>query len=230
LKPRFSQARLNRIDFFLEESELLSVTFLSRDEAGHRLGEFLLGENVRPDLVLGLPRGGVVVAAQVAKLLRCPLGVLAVRKIGHPRHREYAVGALAEGGVVLLDEDALAQSKADPDSVQKVVAEEARRLDAAEKLFQTGIKPTLEGKSIMIVDDGLATGATAEAAVVSARKQIARQVIVAVPVASVSAAGRIEKVADRFYALVIDPGFAAVGQYYDSFPQVSDEVVLALLA
>jgi len=206
------------------------VTFQSREEAGDRLGKNLAGKNVRPDLVLGLPRGGVVVAAQVAGLLGCPLGVLVVRKIGHPRHREYAVGALAEDGVVRLDEDGLAQSRADPESLEKVIAEETTRLHAAEKLFHSGTSPNLEGKSVMIVDDGLATGATAEAAVFSARKQMARQVMVAAPVASVSAAARMEQTADGFHALVIDPGFAAVGQYYDSFPQVSDDAVLALLA
>ena len=206
------------------------MTFQSREDAGNRLGQYLAERHVCPDWVLGLPRGGVVVAAQVAKILYRPLGTIAVRKIGHPRHREYAVGAIAESGVVRLDDDAMAQAKIDPDGLQSVITEEMNRLQAAQKTFHPAGKPDLDGRTVLIIDDGLATGATAEAAVLSARKQSARQVEVAVPVSSESAAERLERVADGFFALVIDHGFAAVGQYYDSFPQVSDEAVLALLA
>lgn len=205
------------------------MTFVSREDAGRRLGQLLAEKNVRPDLVLGLPRGGVVVAAEIAITLQCPLGVLAVRKIGHPQNREYAVGALAEGGVVQLDEAALAESRVDAAALQEVIAEETARLEAVETMFRVSGKRALADKIVLIVDDGLATGATAEAAVQSARKQACRQVMVAVPVASASAGERLTAAADGFFALVVDPNFAAVGQYYHSFPQVSDEAVLALL-
>jgi putative phosphoribosyl transferase len=208
----------------------LEVTYLSREDAGRRLGQYLVEKNVRPDFVLGLPRGGVIVAAQVAGLLQCALGALAVRKIGHPKHREYAVGALAEGGVVRLDEAALAESNIVAGDLQKIIAEETKRLQAAEAMFHATGKFELRDKVVLIVDDGLATGATAEAAVMSARNQKARQVLVAVPVTSINAGERMAAVADGFHALVTDPNFAAVGQYYDSFPQVSDEAVMALLA
>lgn len=189
-----------------------------------------MGRSVRPDFVLGLPRGGVVVAAEVARLLQCPLGVLAVRKIGHPQHREYAVGALAEGGVAQLDEAALAETKVSREELQKVITEETQRLHEVEAMFHPSGQRNLENRAVLIVDDGLATGATAEAAVLSARKQMARKVAVAVPVASVSAAERMKDFADGFYALEVDPEFMAVGRYYDSFNQVSDEAVLALIS
>ena len=141
----------------------MQVTYLSREDAGRRLGQYLVEKNVRPDFVLGLPRGGVIVAAQVAGLLQCALGVLAVRKIGHPKHREYAVGALAESGVVRLDETALAESNIVAADLQKIIAEETKRLQAAEAMFHATGKLDLRDNTVLIVDDGLATGATAEA-------------------------------------------------------------------
>jgi len=205
------------------------VTFASREDAGQRLGEYLAARNVRPDWVLGLPRGGVVVATQVARILDCPLGTIAVRKIGHPRQREYAIGAIAEGGIVRLDDSAMAEANIDPQAMERVIHEETNRLQAAQRTFHPNGKPDLGGKAVLIVDDGLATGATAEAAVLSAQTQNAKRVEVAVPVSSESAAERLERVADGFFALEIDRGFGAVGQYYESFPQVSDAAVLALL-
>ena len=143
------------------------------------------------DLVLGLPRGGVVVAAEVARLLQCPLDVLVVRKIGHPMHREFAVGALAEPDVVIFDEASLSGIPVARSELDKVVAEETARLREYCRRFHRSDAPVLDGKIVLLVDDGLATGATAEAAVLSARQQRARRVIVAVPVASTKAVERL---------------------------------------
>ena len=205
------------------------MEFASRLEAGYRLGGLLRDTGVEVDLVLGLPRGGVVVAAEVARVLQRPLDVLVVRKIGHPWHREFAVGALAEPDVLILDEGSLGRNPVGRALLEEVIAEETERLGQYRRQFHRGGTPDLAGKSVLLVDDGLATGATTEAAVAAARKQKAREVIVATPVASASAMARLKNVADEVKALLVDPSFEAVGQYYDEFSQTSDEEVLALL-
>lgn len=205
------------------------MTFQSRESAGKQLGECLLHEDVRADLVLGLPRGGVVVAAEVAKALQVPLDVLVVRKIGHPWHREFAVGALGEGGTVVLDEASLGQTNVMEDDLKKIIVEETERLKSYQRKFRRDA-PILRGdKSIVIVDDGLATGATMEVAVKSAKEQGAREVIVAVPVASTNAVERLLGVAVKVFSLWTDPEFDAVGRYYEEFAQTTDEEVVALL-
>jgi putative phosphoribosyl transferase len=205
------------------------MRFHSRLEAGHWLGERLRTIGVAADLVLGLPRGGVVVAAEVARSLGCPLGTLVVRKIGHPHHRELAVGAIAEPDVVVHDEASLHWSPPSHAELGAVEAEEIRRLRHYQQLFHPAGLPELTGKIVWLVDDGLATGATMEAAVRAARKRAALQVKVAVPVASTHAAARIARLADEVIALEVDAGFTAVGRYYLEFAQVNDGEVVALL-
>lgn len=207
----------------------MDVTFSSREEAGRELGYDLFKRGLQPDVILGLPRGGVVVAAEVARILQRPLDVLVVRKIGHPRHREFAVGALAEHGVVLLDNAALRDTHVSRSDLDEIISEETNRLRAYQAKFHHESHQALKDKIVLIVDDGLATGATTEAAVMSAKNQSARQVIVAAPVASPQAVDRLSAVADEVIALVVDPDFMAVGRYYDVFPQTEDEEVLALL-
>ncbi len=205
------------------------MRFESREDAGRKLGRDLAQKQLDAELILGLPRGGVVVASEVARELRCPLDVLVVRKIGHPHFREFAVGALGESGVVVLDEAVLERSRVNRQDLQEVIAEERRRLEDYQRRFRRADRPPRQDRSVVIVDDGLATGATLEAAVRSARKEGARQVIVAVPVASTTGAARIERVCDQFHALLVDPTFEAVGSYYDSFAQTTDEEVQELL-
>ncbi|TMQ01218.1 MAG: phosphoribosyltransferase [Verrucomicrobia bacterium] len=205
------------------------MTFASRTDAGQRLGRDLAEQNIRADVVLGLPRGGVIVAAEVAATLRCPLDVLVVRKIGHPGHREFAVGALAEDGTLVLDEEVINRTGVTQVALREVLAEETARLTDYLARFLRPNRPVLEGKIALIVDDGLATGATTEAAVRSVRNQKASQIIVAVPVASDNAVERLGRIADRVLALLVDPEFDAVGRYYRSFPQTTDEEVRAIL-
>jgi putative phosphoribosyl transferase len=205
------------------------MPFASRHDAGVKLGRHLLNEGVEVDVVVGLPRGGVVVAAEISHILQRPLEVLVVRKIGHPLHREFAVGAMAENDVVLLDERSLGSGIGVRARLAEVIKEEKERLWQYQlKFHQTG-RFDFRDKRALIVDDGLATGATMEAAVASARKQGARKVIVAVPVASTSAIQRLEGVADDVLAVIVDPGFEAVGAYYVSFPQTEDGEVMELL-
>jgi putative phosphoribosyl transferase len=205
------------------------MIFASRKDAGNRLGRLLRDERLDVDLVLGLPRGGVVVAAEVARVLAKPLEVLVVRKIGHPWYREFAVGALAEPDVVILDEDSLSRNPVGRAQLDEVIAEETKRLRQYQAEFHREGLPALTGKSVVLVDDGLATGATMEAAVRAAKKQDARSVTVAVPVASTHATARLESVATDVKALLVDEDFQAVGQYYIEFSQTSDAEVLALL-
>ncbi|MGO8675344.1 MAG: phosphoribosyltransferase [Limisphaerales bacterium] len=205
------------------------MMFASREDAGRRLGRCLKEERVEADVVLGLPRGGVVVAAAVAKILELPLDVLIVRKIGHPMQREFALGALAEGDVVVLDEAAAAISPLLQPELDEIIEEEKQRLAAYRTRFHRGGSPALRGQAVLLVDDGLATGATTEAAVLSAKKQGARRVVVAAPVASRNAVHRLEGVADQVRVLLLDPDFEAVGRYYDAFPQTTDDEVLQVL-
>ena len=205
------------------------MSFASRQDAGQQLGQHLLDEGVHVDFVAGLPRGGVIVAAEIAHILHAPLDVLVVRKIGHPLHREFAVGALAENDVVLLDEHAIGANETARVMVSGVVHEEQERLAQYKNKFREGQEVDFCDKTVLIADDGLATGRTMEAAVMAARRKGAKEVMVAVPVASTTAIANLERVTNGVYALIIDPGFEAVGAYYESFSQTSDEEVIQLL-
>lgn len=205
------------------------MPFGSRHDAGAELGRRLLDEGVQADVVIGLPRGGVIVAAQVAHVMGCPLEVLVVRKIGHPLHREFAVGALAERDVVMLDERAIGSGVVVREKLEEIIREEKERLWQYQLKFHEAKAFDYRGRAALLVDDGLATGATMEAAVLSARRRGVSEVIVSVPVASTSAIGRLRAVADEVFALIVDPDFEAVGAYYETFPQTTDEEVLSLL-
>jgi predicted phosphoribosyltransferase len=204
------------------------MLFQSRQDAGRKLGNRLRELAVDADVVAGLPRGGITVAAAVADILQRPLEAIVVRKIGHPWHREFAVGALAEEDVVILNRAPLSDPFSDLE-LQAVIEEEQDRLRVCCAKFHEHGKASLAGLRVLVVDDGLATGATAEAAVEYARKKHAREVTLAVPVASTTARDRLLLVADRVIALHIDPDFEAVGQYYRDFLPITDEEVLALL-
>lgn len=205
------------------------MRFASREDAGRRLGRWLREQGVEGELVIGLPRGGVVVAAEVARILNLPLEVLVVRKIGHPLQREFAVGALAEAGIVLLDEEVIGRNPIIRAELADVIEEEKKRLQSYQLRFHQAGPSRFADKAVLLVDDGLATGATTEAAALSARKQEARRVTVAAPVASTSAAQRLERVADQVAVMWIDPAFDAVGRYYDAFSQTTDEEVVERL-
>jgi putative phosphoribosyl transferase len=205
------------------------MRFASRTDAGRRLGQHLREQGIEADLVLGLPRGGVAVAAGVARALQRPLDVLIVRKIGHPWQREFAVGALAEPDVVIFDQTFKWKNPLARAELDGVIAEEKKRLREYRSQFHASAAPLLEGKIVLLVDDGVATGATAEAAVLSAKQQKARRVIIAAPVASTHAVERLRRVADDVVVLFTDANFGAVGQYYDEFSQTSDDEVMALL-
>jgi predicted phosphoribosyltransferase len=205
------------------------MEFASREDAGRQLARSIEQHPAQPDLVLGLPRGGVIVAAEVAKVLRRPLDVLLVRKIGHPHQREFAVGALAEPEVVLLNHQVIEATHVDPDELDEIIEEEKERLRGYRQLFEGRRPPEITNKTVLLVDDGLATGSSMQAAVQSARQRKARQVWVAVPVASDHSFQLLGEQADQMFALLVDPYFEAVGRYYRVFEQTTDREVLAAL-
>ncbi len=168
-------------------------------------------------------------AAEVARVLQVPLDVLIVRKIGHPLHREFAVGAMAEGDVVVLDEAVIGNNPIVRAELKAIIQEETERLLDYQTRFHREGASTLTNQAVLLIDDGLATGATTEAAALSAKKQGARLVVVAAPVASTHAVERLQRIADEVLALCVDPNFDAVGRYYETFSQTTDEEVLDLL-
>ena len=170
-----------------------------------------------------------MVAAEVARALGVPLDVLIVRKIGHPLHREFAVGALAENDVLILDEAVIARNPLVRIELEGVLQEEKERLKSYQGKFHRAGLPPLAEKNVLLVDDGLATGATTEAAVLSVRKMAARSIVVAAPVASLNAVERVSRFADDVQVLCVDPDFEAVGAYYKEFSQTTDEEVLEVL-
>lgn len=195
---------------------------------GRRLAEVVDGGDA---VVVGLPRGGVPVAYEVASMLHCPLDVIVVRKVGVPSHPEFAMGAIGEDGVVVVEHDTVETLGVSSEQFDRVVSSERAELERRIRLYRKGEPPLrLEGKDVIIVDDGLATGATTRAACEVARRRGARRVVVAVPVASVHAARWIARTADSVIALVRGRGPFAVGQWYQNFDQTSDEEVIDDLA
>jgi putative phosphoribosyl transferase len=205
-------------------------TFLDRASAGAALAERLADYADRPDVVvLGLIRGGVPVAAVVAERLHAPLDVLVVRKLGVPWATEVAFGALGPGGVRVFNTDIA--SRLDPADINKVVRREAAELRRREAAFRSGRLPLdLTGRTAILVDDGLATGATARAAVAVARRMGAARVVLAAPVGSPEAARLLAEAADEVICPLTPIGFGAVGRFYGDFHQVSDMEVARLLA
>ena len=207
--------------------------FRDRAEAGRELGERLAEEYAgRPDvLVLALPRGGVVVGREVADRLDAPLDVLVVRKLGFPGQSELAMGAIASGGVRVLNEALLEQTGVSQGLVDDVVARERVELERREALYRGDrAAPDVAGKTVLVVDDGLATGSTMLAAVQALRSLRAGRVVVAVPTAPRQTCEALEDVADEVVCLRQPDPFYAVGLSYEDFAEVSDDEVRALLA
>ena len=204
--------------------------FRDRSEAGRQLGTQLTEIANRDVLVLALPRGGVPVAFEVAKALNAPLDVLVVRKLGVPGEREVAMGAIASGGVRILNWDVIRAVALSPQQIDAVAQEEARELQRREQEYRGNRKRMeVDGRTVILVDDGLATGSTMRAAVAALRQEKPRQIIVAVPVAAPSTCAEIEKVADRVVCLYTPLKFLSVSQWYQNFSQTTDEEVRELL-
>jgi putative phosphoribosyl transferase len=206
--------------------------FPNRIEAGRQLAEKLGKYAGREDvIVLGLPRGGVPVAYEVAKRLRAPLDVFVVRKLGVPGFEELAAGAIASGGVRVLNEDVMRAIPHADEVIEAVTARETAELERREQIYREGRPPPeLRGRIVILVDDGLATGATMRAAVKALRQGGAAKIVVAVPVGPPDTCRELEEEADETICLSTPEFFQAVGQYYEDFSQTTDEDVREVLA
>jgi putative phosphoribosyl transferase len=206
--------------------------FRNRDEAGRLLGRELATRlDGRDDLlVLALPRGGVPVGHGVAEALRAPLDVFIVRKLGVPGHEELAMGAIASGGVRVLNDEVLAYVPVPAAAIDKAAAREQQELERREREYR-GNRPPLDirGKRVIVVDDGLATGSTMRAAVQALRKMEPAEIIVAVPVAAPSTCEMFRALADDIICLYTPEPFQAVGLWYEDFDQTTDEEVHRLM-
>lgn len=203
-----------------------------RRAAGQALAAALGDYAGRDDvIVLALPRGGVPVAAEIATALGAPLDVLLVRKLGLPEQPELAMGAIASGGTAVFNEDVLTAARLPEDLIADIIAIERRELERRARLYR-GERPwpDLAGRTVILVDDGLATGATMRAAVEAVRAQGAARVVVAVPVAPPDTVARLRNLADEVIAPHQPERFMAVGQWYIDFSQVSDDEVIEALA
>jgi predicted phosphoribosyltransferase len=219
----------------MQEGRQVVIIFQDRRQAGIALAQVLseeLGEDLSAGdaIVLGLPRGGVPVAFEIAHALHLPLDVFVVRKLGVPGQEELALGAIAGGGMVVLQSDVIAAFSIQQETIDAVVARERLEIERREAAYRDG-RPSarLDGRTVILVDDGLATGATMTAAV-RALRPVARRVLVAVPVAALSTRDELRREADQVVCLETPEPFHAVGEFYRNFDQTSDAEVRALLA
>jgi len=207
------------------------MVFPNRVDAGRRLAKKLGVYAKRNDvLVLGIPRGGVPVAFHVAAELGVPLDVFVVRKLGAPWQKELAFGAIASGGIRILDAQIVESLGISEMEIERIEAEERQELDRRERLYRGG-RPALnlEGKTVILVDDGIATGASTLAAITAVRKLKPARIVLAAPIAPASTCGRLRREVDDLICLDTPESFYAIGQFYEDFSQVSDEEVTNLL-
>jgi len=205
--------------------------FIDRKDAGIQLAAKLKRYSGKKDtLVLALPRGGVVTGAEIARLLMLPLDVLIVRKIGHPLQPELAIGAVSETGTVELNQSIITASGVPNAYIDDEVSVQKREISRRVELYRGGkeIAP-LDGKTIILVDDGVATGATLKAAIATLRREKTGRLVVAIPVAPPETAGKLERMADEFICIETPLHFMAVGAHYRNFVQVTDGEVVKLL-
>lgn len=207
------------------------MRFADRGDAGRRLAALLESERAEGPVVLGLPRGGVAVALPVARALEAPLDVIVVRKLGVPWLPEFAMGALGEGGARVLDEETVESVHVTAAQLEEVERRESEELERrAQRYRASHPRIPLEGRSAIVVDDGIATGATARAACAVAARQGAARVVLAVPVLPPDLIGPLGEVADRVVWVEAPVHLDAVGAWYRDFDQLTDEDVVRLLS
>ncbi len=205
--------------------------FADRKDAGQRLAGKLGAYADRNDVVvLGIPRGGVPVAYEVAARLFAPLDVFLLRKLGVPGYEELAFGAIASGGVRVLDRETVEALEISEDDIEQVTNEESKELQRREGIYRRGQAPlNVKKKTVIVVDDGIATGSSIRAGIRALRQLQPKRIVVAVPVAPVRTCKELSKEVDELVCVATPPLFHAIGQFYEDFSQVSDEEVVALL-
>jgi putative phosphoribosyl transferase len=206
--------------------------FHDRADAGRVLARDLAGYAGRSDvIVLALPRGGVPVGSEVARALGAPLDVFLVRKLGLPGHEELAMGAIASGGIRLINEDVVQAYGVTRAEIEAVAAAEQKELDRREVAYRDGRPlPPLEGRTVILVDDGLATGSTMRAAVLAVREESPARIVVAVPVAAAETCDEFQSIVDDIVCAETPNPFYAVGLWYENFTQTTDDEVHDLLS
>jgi putative phosphoribosyl transferase len=207
------------------------MVFLDRAEAGRVLAKRLKAhEKERNVLVLGIPRGGVPVAFEVAAELHAPLDVFIVRKLGVPGREELACGAIASGGIRFLDTEIVEAVGISELEIELVTAKERQELERRERAYRGGRGPlAVEGQTVILVDDGIATGASMQVAITALRQMKPSRLVVAVPVAPVSTCRRLRREVDDLICVHMPTSFYAIGEFYEDFLQVSDQTVTDLL-
>lgn len=209
----------------------MAVPIPDRMAAGRALAGLLECYRGSDAIVLALPRGGVPVAWEIARALDLPLDLLPVRKLGMPGHAEYALGAIAGGGVRVLNPQALHGAAPDPEYLEQVTARERRELERREQLYRgERPPPSLRGRTVLLVDDGLATGATMRAAVQAVRRQAPARIVLAVPVASREALAELRARVEEIVCPLVPDWLSSIGEWYLDFAQTEDARVLAILA
>lgn len=209
----------------------MTMPFQNRIEAGQLLARRLSRYANRPDvLVLALPRGGVPVGYAVARALNLPLDVFVVRKLGVPGHEELAMGAIASGGTRVLNKEVVVGLGIPDEIIDAVTAREVQELNRRDRAYRgTRPAPEVQGRTIILVDDGIATGSTMRAAVEALRRLKASRIVMAAPTVALSTAGELRPVADELVAVMTPADFVGVGQWYVDFSQTEDEEVRELL-
>lgn len=206
------------------------MIFENRSDAGRQLSDRLIAYAGGDTRVLALPRGGVPVAYEVARALRAPLDVFVVRKIGAPGREELAIGAIASGGIRVLNEETIAFLNVDRETLRDITEREARELQRREDVYRAGLAPhDVTGRTVILIDDGLATGASMQAAVVALRQRKPKSIVVAVPVAPRDTCAALERYVDDLVVLATPEPFRGVGAWYADFSQISDDEVRELL-
>lgn len=211
----------------------MEQTFSDRREAGRRLAELLIEYSGRPDVVvLALPRGGVPVGFEVARRLRAPFDVFIVRKLGVPGQEELALGAIASGGIRVLNSELVRALRLPESLIERITQRERAEMDRREAAYRAGRPPVeIEGKTVIVVDDGLATGASMKAAIEALKQKNPKSIVAAVPVGSIDTCEQIGTTADVLCICATTPEpFYGVGMWYDDFSQTSDREVRELLA
>ena len=210
----------------------MSLPYGDRAGAGRALAARLARFTDTPNLlILALPRGGVPVGAEVAKALNAPLDVFVVRKLGSPGHEELAMGAIASGGVRVLNRDVVAMLRIPEDVICAAAARELKEIERRETLYREGRpKPDVRQRSVVLVDDGLATGSTMRAAARALRRLGPDQIVIAAPVGAVETCQELREDADEVICVATPEPFSAVGEWYEDFSQTTDEEVRILLA
>lgn len=213
------------------ETRANEMIFQNRREAGKQLARLLHAHAGRGDVVvLALPRGGAPVAFEVAEALRAPLDVFLVRKVGVPGNEEFAMGAVASGGVRVLDRDLIAGLGLRPETVARLVEREERELRRRERVYRDdGHSVGLDGRTTILVDDGVATGSSMSAAIQAVRQRGAARVVVAVPVSARPSLEALAEAADEVACVATPEPFGAVGRFYADFEQLTDGEVIELL-